>query len=588
MTGCERGPTVLQALSDFARRGAPREARLMSLLLWLSIGAASAIVLSAIFVVFDGYSALPFWDQWGYVSPADIRSQFLSQHNEHRILLSKLIMLVDEIAFGGANKFNLFVIYLTQAAHAALLITLARRAGLDGYCSTLASTVTIGALFTLHQYENFTWGFQTPFVIVFAAATAAFASVAYCAERRRPLFALFAILACAIATSEMANGVLAGLTCVALTIALRIGRRIVALLAVSAALTLVIYLAFYTPVPHHTSVLDSLTNPLPAVAYLLAYLGGPLATSVAAALPGTIRLQVQVTTIAVFSGAVLCCANLAALCCIVARRAEVRPAVFALFAINVFVLGSAAVTALGRLGFGLEQALASRYSIAGLLMTAVTFILGLALAAPLRPGRAATRLAVAGSLVLLGLLLIVQPVFMGAAEGRRNGRNEATTALLAEVKDENALKQAFIAVDPVLRGARELKQQGNSIYADPWSGWLGRKLGDIAPLPRAVCDGTINPLEPIAGADGARVTGVVWYSPFMLRPKVILIDAQERVVGYAFVDYRLILARFYRPVRRPNVATGFAGHVKAGYAAPLRAVLLDRNDALICVIGVAN
>ncbi len=194
--------------------------------------------------------------------------RYFEQHNEHRILLTKLIMLLDETVFGGSNLLNLFVIYLTQAVNAWLLIVLAWRAGLrTGPEIVPAALIAVSALFTVHQYENLTWGFQTQFVIVFAAATAAFLSLARYAETGQPAKLALTILACAIATSEMANGILVGFTAVAMAIALRLSRRIVAVLALSATLLLAAYLINYSSVAHHSNVIVSLSHPLQLVAY---------------------------------------------------------------------------------------------------------------------------------------------------------------------------------------------------------------------------------------------------------------------------------------------------------------------------------
>src|SRR5215813_12433280 len=87
-----------------AASAGPRDILLACLLLG-SIVAAGAIVVSALLLALEGYSALPFWDQWEFISPAAILGRFFEQHNEHRILLTRLITLLDQTAFGGRNLF---------------------------------------------------------------------------------------------------------------------------------------------------------------------------------------------------------------------------------------------------------------------------------------------------------------------------------------------------------------------------------------------------------------------------------------------------------------------------------------------------
>ncbi|HMK80978.1 MAG TPA: hypothetical protein VK438_15090 [Xanthobacteraceae bacterium] len=573
-------------IGNFARRGAAREARLISMLLVLSLFATTAIVLSALAVAFDAYSALPFWDQWDYLSPDAILGRSFEQHNEHFILLTKLITLIDETAFGGRNVFNFFVIYLTQALHAWLLIVLARRAGLRAYFEIVpAALVAIAMLFAVHQHENLAWGFQTQFVIVLAAATAAFLALARYAETRRPACLALSALASALAASEMANGVLVGIMSVFLALALRLSRRVVAILTALAVLLLGVFLSRYTPVAGHSDALQSLAHPLQTIAYLFTYLGGILADTLRTGPLGAIGQRLPRIPLALSCGALLCLVDAFILARMIARRANILPAIHALFAVSMFAVATAALTGIGRVSFGLEQALSSRYTTVSAVMIAATFILLLALAAPLRIGQPRTRAAAAACLLLVGLVAITQPAFIAAAEGRRNDRDLATTALLAKVRDDAALRLAFSNIDQVWRGAGDLQRQGASIYADPWSGWLGRRLDQVLPPPQSVCDGTINPPDPVSGTDGARITGSVSLSPFMVRSKVILLDGEQRVAGYAFVHTALGRIKDYRPGRRSTVALDFVGHVTQSDPAAVHAVLLDRNDHAICRIG---
>jgi hypothetical protein len=576
--------SVRYGLREVVRRATLREMRLTTILLLLSAAAAFVIVLCGIAVLFDAYSALPYWDQWEYISPAVIFRRYFEQHNEHRILLTKLIMFTDQAVFGGSNLLNFAIIYLTQALHAWFLTVLAWRAGLRSYSEILPAALTILAtLFTVHQFENLTWGFQTQFVIVFAAATAAFLSVARYAETGRSINLVATVLASAIATSEMANGVLVAMIVVVMAITLRLGWRIVLILAVVAALLPAAYLIDYSPVAHHSSIAESIGHPLQLVGYVCTYIGGIAARTLTAGPFEFVGRFIPEPRLALICGAVVSLINILVVVRVAARRADIPPAICTLLAINLFVAGTAAITGLGRMGFGLDQALASRYSTGGAIIIAVTFILVLALAAPLRPPIA--RFAGAACLILLTLLAIAQPRFIRSADERRIGNDLATSALLSEVTEPDALHMTFLHVDYIMRGASYLKGRNLSIFADSWSQWLGRPLGEFTPLPRSTCPGRINELLPIPRTDGARISGAVTFSPFMLRPRVVLIDARARVVGYAFVQHHIDLVAIYRPVRRPTVDIGWLGHVRNDHVAPLRAVLTDRNNAAICFIG---
>jgi hypothetical protein len=568
----------------FAASLGPKSTLLVCTLLG-SIILAGVIVGAALFAIFDAYSALPFWDQWQFISPAVILAKLFEQHNEHRALLTKLITLLDEEAFGGGYLLNFVAIYLTQAVHAALLILLGARAGLRGRPElAFGALVTVGALFTLHQYENLVWGFQTQFVIVFAAATGAFLSLARYAETQRPIHLALTILASLVATCEMANGVLVGPIAVAMAAALRMPLRATAMLALAAALLLAAYLLTYAPVSHHSNLAESLLHALPLAAYVLTYVGGIMGRTLASGPLEFVGRHVDEVRLSIACGAVICLANLLIVCRVIARRADIRPAVYALLATNAFIVATATITGLGRVSFGLEQALASRYSTGGAIMLASTCLLALILTSAPGERRSPRRVAAVLCFALLALLLVAQARFIRGAEQRRITSDLAASALLTGVADADALQHSFLHADYIQRGASYLKSQKLSIYADPWAGWLGHTLSEVAAPPQSVCAGRIDAPQAVL-PDGARVTGVVSASPFLLRPRIMLIDGNQRVVGYGFVHTRLDLVRAYRPLRRPVVETAWAGHVKLDHPEPPRAVLMDRNGNMICFAG---
>jgi hypothetical protein len=554
----------------------------------LGCGALAAIVIAcaALFIAVHGYSALPFWDQWEFISPAAIRDRFFVQHNEHRILLTRLIILLDQTVFGGSSLLNLFIIYLAQALHAVMLVVLAWRAGLRSLPEIgPAALVVLGTLFSTHQFENFVWGFQTQFVIVYAAATGAFLSLARYAETKRPHALALTILGVVIPASEMANGVLVGLIAVAMAMVLRLSWRVIALLALVAALVFALYVVHYSPVAHHSSIAQSLTQPLQLVGYVLAYTGGMMAGTLTAGPLEFVGSHVAEVKLAMVCGGVICLMNAAIVTRVLRKGAAIQPAICALLAVNLFILATATITGLGRMSFGLEQALASRYTSGGAIMIAVTFILVLALLAPLRPEQRKTPIAAATCAVLLVLLMFAQPRFIRAAEMRRINADEVTAALLTGVMQEDILRATFPRLSDIVRGTSYLKSENLSIYAEPWSAWLGRKLTEFSALPSSVCRGWINAPEPTSTAVAVRVSGAVGASPLVIRPRVVLIDAHDDVVGYGFVHTRFDLIKAYRPVRRPIMDAAWLGYAKADYAAPLRAVLMDRGDRLICRIG---
>jgi hypothetical protein len=165
-------------------------------------------------------------------------------------------------------------------------------------------------------------------------------------------------------------------------------------------LSLSFYLYGYRTPEWHPSLTESLDHPARALAYLAAFLGGPLAAGA-----GVWRLPVAIVigilTSILYAGA---CAYLWA------RFGDrsLRRQMIGFFAIGAYSLGTGLMVMLGRLGFGISQALASRYSTFSLyllvsLIYLVPIVLEHAKANGYLPGR--VRMAPLASAGVVALLL---------------------------------------------------------------------------------------------------------------------------------------------------------------------------------------
>ena len=126
------------------------------------------------------------------------------------------------------------------------------------------------------------------------------------------------------------------------------------------------------------------------------------------------------------------------------RRRPREPLHIALLGFAFFTVATALITALGRLGLGLEQALSSRYQTFNLLFwfSVVSLVL---LAADTINHRFRTAVLAATAAATL-LALIVFPLGLRASRTRVQQDEAAATALLAGVPDQRAL--AVLYVDP--------------------------------------------------------------------------------------------------------------------------------------------
>ncbi|MFN3514576.1 MAG: hypothetical protein ACK41C_16145 [Phenylobacterium sp.] len=495
----------------------------------VQLAAGAVVVLLAgwsVWAVALAYSPTPFHDQWGSVHLwRVIREQgfdpalLFAQHNEHRLVFPRLVFLADFAWFQGRNILNLVAIGAVQAAAAALYLRAAdlRRTGLPGL---LAAALACGLMFSLTQWENFFWGFQVQFVGVFAAA--GWAIWLFCRGGLDPdgvrwpaLGGAFALLT--VAAFSLSNGLTAGLAMAAVVLLVR-GRPAVAGLALAAtALLLAIYLKGYQPVEAHSPARFALERPVDYVRYVLTYLGnvwsgGGPRTALAAGLAGAL--------------------GAAAMALVLLRAPRPDAPRAAMLGIVVFVGMTAGLTALGRLSFGVEQALAPRYAtpVAHFWAAqAVYWMLTLAQAPRPRLQAAVAFAAAAGLAVLLDL----QPKAMDHLFRTHDRVLAGSSAIVGEVEDPQALQALFPDPEVIQALTPFMREQRLGPYAATPAIAVGRPL-TLPVAEGGACRGRLDSLEPAPEGAAWRAHGWGWdRRQGEAFDHVALVDSTGRVVGIA-------------------------------------------------------
>jgi hypothetical protein len=345
---------------------------------------------------------VPAWEEWrlagwildlldGRYGIADL----WEQHNEHRPLVSRAILLALALASGWNVYWELAANVVVQGV--AYLVFAA--VGFSGVArpARLAMLPAIAAsawlLFSPVQWENWMWGWQ---LAIFAMVCACAFVALGVARWRGGWGGLAATWLAAIA------GALSFATGLALVVLLPIAiavhpaagdrRRPAALLSVLVAAAFVAAyvtgLHLHPPTSHRPPPIDPRAEWYLVGYYVLVYLGAPLGVSVEPAWRWGL------------AGLVLLIVGWCAL-----PRGERRSAVVVAWALVALVaVGAGLLTATGRGGYGIQSALISRYtSIGTLLWIAVVFlwnhVLALRLRAPLVP-RTAVALSALAALVL--------------------------------------------------------------------------------------------------------------------------------------------------------------------------------------------
>jgi hypothetical protein len=475
------------------------------------------------------YSAVPFNDQWANIwwwrqilKDGLTWSYLFSQHNEHRILFPRLVFLADLKWFQGRDILNLVAIGLIQLSAAAFYLKAAdvRRLRPLG---VLGAATAVGLMVCLLQWENFFWGFQVQFVGVYAAG--AWAIYLFCLASKEPgrmhwptLLGALAMLT--LATFNMANGVFAGIAMVLVSVVTRRGLKAALVAAAATAVLVAIYLHGYQPVANHSPPALAIQHPGRYLSYVAAYLGNTWAQT------DLIRAQVM---------GLIGVALTAAMAVTVFRDGGRHPGRTALFGLVLFVGMSAAVTSLGRLSFGVEQALSSRYVTptshfwaAQALFWAVTA----------QDSRSMVRKLAVGSAVGLAFIMLFPLQKLGHEQvlGTRERIEIGTSVMLSGVPDEAAMRQIYPEASMVEDLAPFLREQRLSVFADDPGYLAGSAFARKVTAPdEHVCRGALDRLNPEPdGGRGWRADGWGWD----LKRRgafhhIVLVDDTGHVVGVA-------------------------------------------------------
>jgi hypothetical protein len=208
-------------------------------------------------------------------------------------------------------------------------------AGFFGFC-----------FFCPNQIQNFYSPIQWTFVAEFFLASAAFIALAWFTAKARPWAGVAgASVAAFLAEGSLASGVFTWPILWMATLWLPMQRRHRVVLGTIGVAAMALYLYHYWQPPYHSNPLETILQPWQVAQYVTRYIGGCL--SVYFVDPGFFAITLSIAA----------CAALV----ILLRRPRSRTVGVGLAATMTFVLVTGAVTGLGRLTFGLQQAEDSKY-----------------------------------------------------------------------------------------------------------------------------------------------------------------------------------------------------------------------------------
>lgn len=410
MTDCDAGPTKGERIGRAAGRGAVALLCLLPPLLALAY--IQAFGVDCVFMDslhFPGY--VEKWQQ-GTLTFQELNSQ----HNEHRFLFPRLVMLPLALATHYDTVTEMYVGWGFLCLSAVPVFLLCRRLYADGWTAAAAFVPAAWVLFSLRQSLNLLWGWQ----LTFFMANAFLLLSMYCLERARRLDGwLLAAAATGVVASFSFSSMLliwpVGVVLLALKrpwqeAATRTASGL-ALLAWAAAgiLVWVAYFTDYHKPGHHPSLAYGLHHPWEALRFLCLYLSNPLGLS------RDMRVAGGAALLVLYAGAAV----------VAFRRWRAgAPLPGMPLGMILFVLGAGLITTVARAGFGPDQALAAHYQtftglgLVGLYLSILSLRPEARLALSLRPtAQGVARTFEVAPLLGLALLvaLVVRPMYVKAA-----------------------------------------------------------------------------------------------------------------------------------------------------------------------------
>lgn len=346
------------------------------------------IILDIIYIKFYGVN-VPFWDEWGFIPVIDkfynnnlSFNDLFAQNNEHREFFVRIIMLIS-MYFTHYNTVAEMYISCGIASLTLfiLFILYKQRFGLS-LASLIGFIPVSWLLFDFRQFDNILMGWT---IHIYLAVFGLILSI-FSLKNTKKIDGMFilAILGGVISSFSFLTGLVIWPLGFLLILASKANKILLGVLW-SLAGIITSYLYFHNWVrPGQTpSILYSIENPLNGIAYMFIYIGSIFVMHIhndihiyGATISGALLLTFVLLASFVF-GILIVSATIISVGLIIKNGLLEETSEW--IALIAFSFASAIITTIGRAGFGLEQALASRYATLSLLALIGLYLIALKL-----------------------------------------------------------------------------------------------------------------------------------------------------------------------------------------------------------------
>jgi hypothetical protein len=490
--------------------------------------------------IVTSHSLVPFWDEWTEIDAIATAPHhqlplnwLWSQHNEHRVVFYRLLLLADIHLFHGKHWISFWSILAVQILFLVCLAWMLHFCGVRGTLWRAIVGLGAFALFSPAQWENFRWAFQISFLLpgfLLILALSAVLKYQRSVLQLQPqwVYLALSIVVAAAATYSNANGILLWPLLLLFAIAIVPRVEVIASYAAFGALFIALYLYHYVGPSARSSPLDSLRHPLWICEYIAEYVG------LTHILWG-VRIP---NSFAISSGAFGLLVALAVVVMVLWRRKR-DPLHFALLGFTFFAITTAFLTALGRLNLGLEQAFSSRYQTFNLLFWFSIVSLLLLLVDRSSPFLRTLLLATSGAAMLLASTTF--SLALETSRTRTQRTEAAATALLSGVPDKDALAVVYDEPTVVWRDTDYFRQQHLFMFSDVKNDQLGQLFSSTyqtSSTPR--CEGQVTTVQQLApeellGGGDVDAFGISGRATDHLSPAPVsrlVFVSDNKIVGY--------------------------------------------------------
>jgi hypothetical protein len=446
---------------------------------------------------------IPYWDQWelvpllgkmhaGKLSLADL----WVQHNEHRVLFPKMIMLLLAFLTDWDIICELYVNVALGCLIFLFTIMLLRLSGLsrpsgEPYWLPIVFSLLI---FSPVQFENWLWGWQIQMFLNVLAGVAAVWSLARWPGQWK---GIILSTPCAIVSSySFNNGLLIWLAASVMFAQKGWKGKYIAVWFTAFLMTAAFYYYGYEKPSHHPSLQVFIHHPYDFIRYVLAYIGAPLGC-LSFGLKTDIAICIAlVATIMLVSSAIF----------VYRSSKEDFSKLLPWMALAAYAFLSALATGVGRVGLGAEQALAPRYttfSTLFIISSIAVFVSGIGLykrTCGQLPEKGVIALSSLSTLLILSFVLSFSYGRNEMIHWRNPLRSAAPCLKNADTASEECLRKFYPNPEIVRERVKILSSQKLSLFRNMFDKIIKGTPNGMSESRSTICDGFIDVVNGISPA----------------------------------------------------------------------------------------